>query len=631
MNDYDEMTAPHGGECWWSAKDSEQARGAMWKAYEVAKAYDRERADKYRAFRNVYSHGVHCHDVVVGDMTVASNRQNLSASLVDTAATKLIDHRPNPMAVTAGGNAKAQQQARALSKWTSAAAKSKSCHLHKTVEAAAMEAFQVGTGAFRVFERAGRPASEVAYCDHIYVDPLEAYNNAVLTYYQERYVDRAELARRYPKAKDHIRRAEPARSSDAMGSAKEYPGTSNMVLVVQAWRCALSDDPEHVGRFIVGTSSGVLVDEEYDSEDAPFTFIRWRPQSRGFWGIGLVEMSIGLQEQIDRHTETVDETLDALPPAIFAQEGSIKREQMDNGIARLFSYKGPNPPTLWAPGASAVDGHARREERLTEIVYQLAGVSSMEAGAQKPAGLDSGRALLVHQDVKSQRLLMQARSIEDAYTDAFDRLVQVADQIWEKRKDDTDAGADRMRYLAGEGEDVEELAYADARIAEAMYRIEIFPVSKLADSPEGLFTKSMEMSNGGLLSPEETLELMDFPDVRAAVDARTSTRKWARRIVDSAIDGKDAAYLVTADDDLQEIARYGRQMRAKALLNGSTHDSLDRLSEVLGAVTTLQRQMAAAAEAAAAEAAPPPAPMGPPAAAPGAPPMPGPMPGPPVM
>lgn len=596
---------------WWEAQSPEEVHGALWQGYEAAKEADRGRAESYRVLRDYYTCGVLQSDIapasIDGAQEISQSRLNILASVQDTAVTKLLESRPNPQVLTSGGDARLQRQAAKLSKWTQGAAEA--VKLHEVMAKATYEAVWVGTGAFRIFERRGRPDAEVAYCDEIFVDALEAGYDAVLTYYQERRVDRAVLLRRYPKSRQHILDAEPAPPADGDHYA---PGSSDMIMVVQAWRLALSDDPRDAGSFAVATSAGLLAQEEYASEAAPFVFLRWRPRPRSFWGIGLGEMLAGAQEQVDRHSETIDETLDAMPPAIMARTGSIKRSQFDDGLARIYEYDG-DPPIPWAPAAGAVQAHEARETRLVETMYHLAGVSSMEAGAQKPAGLNSGRAQLVHQDIKSQRLVMQARGVEDAYTEAFRRLIEVADAIQSRADKRGDKRRDRMRYLAGDGDELEEIAFGEARIADALYRVQVFPVSRLPDSPAGLLEFVSELVNAGIIQGDEALGLMDFPDVKALVKRRRSMTDLARLLVDKAVEGLNVTEWVTADDDLDELLSYGRQMRAQALMNGSDHEDLAVLRDVLAVAASLKTQLMA----------PAPAPV-PPA---GAQPMPGPMPG----
>jgi hypothetical protein len=616
---------------WWQHKDSKRCHGGLWKAYEHARSHDRKdnRPDRYRTLRNYYADGVVLHEVgseATGKIQVS--RHNLLASVCDTAKTKILDHRPDPKVLTSGGTTKLQRQAKDLSKWTKAACEKEG--MYQVVETAGSEAILNGTGAYRVFERNGRPAYEVVYCDHVFVDPLEAYNDAVMTYYWERYVDREVLLGMFPKAKEHINKTSGVVHTDSSGSEHlpaTLAGTSDMVLVVQAYRVATSDAEEDAGRLCIATEQGILHSEAYESEEAPFVFMRWRKRPRSFWGVGIGEMLAGIQYQIDNFAEIIDETLDALPPSVFAPSGSIKRKQMDNGIARLYEYDGATPPTLFAPGAAALQGHTQREQYLSELVYQLAGVSSMEAGAQKPAGLNSGRAQLVHQDIKSTRLRDQIQSVQDAYVGGFERTIMVADRIVEGQRDKDKRGKSRMRYLAGKGKELAELAYPDLRLRDTLYRVTVAPVSKLPDSPAGRMEAVGQLGEMGL--PQQTvIRLLDMPDLDAFYDGQYSQQDHARFLVEMALEGKNAAERLYPDSDLAEVMRFGRQMEARAMLRDhassveATFAELEPLRDLLAQCAALQKQKM---EAEAQAAAPPPQAANVPPPMPGAPP-PGPVP-----
>jgi hypothetical protein len=610
---------------WWQHKDTKRAHEGLWRAYEHARASDVDRPEQYRALRNYYSDGVQQYKVRgsadSGDINVS--RHNLLASVCDTAATKVLDHRPDPEVLTSGGSTKEQKQAKDLSRWTAAA--STSARLAHVVEEAGREAILNGTGAFRIFERYGRPATEIVYCDHVFVDPLEAWNQAVMTYYWERLVDREVLLGMFPSSKQHIMGAKGvATAAASSGQPDPLTGTSDMVLVVQAWRIAVSDDPADAGRFAIATESGILHSEAYESEDAPFVFLRWRYRPRHHFGIGIGHMLAGIQEQIDRHTETVDRSLDAMTPSYWVQGDSVVTEQIDDGIARVYKYNGNTPPVLFAPGSQAVQGHTQREQYLTELVYQLSGVSSMEAGAQKPAGLNSGVAQRVHQDIKSDRLREQVQQVRDAYEEAYRRIILVADQIVEGKRDRDHKGKSRLRYLAGAGKALDELDYSDVRIRDTLYRVQVFPISKLPQSPSGRREAVQDMINSQMIPPDLGLKLLDMPDIDAFLAERTSRRDHAHFLVDKALAGRDAAKWLTADDDVAEVVRYGQQMRAKVMLSVDTEDpdeafeQVEVLRELLGVAIAYQTQAAEAM-------APPPAsPAAPPAGPPGMPPMPAP-------
>ncbi|MGB0971633.1 MAG: hypothetical protein ACPGVG_11815, partial [Mycobacterium sp.] len=546
-------------------------------------------------------------------------RDNITASIVDTAASKLLENRPSPEVLTAGGDPVLQRQAENLTSWTDAAVRE--VGMHGCVEKAWLEAEEVGTGAFRIFERNGAPACEVVYCDEVFVDPYEAKNDAVLTYYRARRMDRTILRGMYPEHEGAIASADmhdgERFDAEDVAPADSDAGTADMVLVVEGYRLALSDDDHDAGRYVVCIEGQVLDDVPYESTAAPFVFMRWRDRPRAFWGIGLVEQTAGIQRQIDEHESVVDEALELLVPSVHYEEGSVKIEQVDNGVAKFYARTpGSQPPALFAPGAAAIQGHEMRGTSLIQRAYQLTGVSDMEAGAQKPAGLNSGRAQLVYQDIKSQRLLRQGRSLEDAYTEGFRRLIEVADGI--EAGGDKGKAKDRMRYLAGKGEKLQEISFGEARIADALYRVRVFPVSKLASSPAARLEQVQDMMNAGMIEQEEALELLDFPDVEAYTSRRTAAKRWARMMVDTAVVEGPVADLLTPYDDLGEVLAYGTQRHAQAMMAGSDPDDLTDLRELL-----------AQANALIAAATPPPPPQMPPGAPPPemAPPMPPGMPG----
>ncbi len=609
----------------------------MWEAFSHARRTDQDRGTAYRAFREIYVQGTSQREAAGGDDTVQVSLDNVIAALVNTANAKLLENRPDPQILTSGGDFRLRRQAKKLSNWCSAAVHE--IGVHSAMAKAWKEATLVGTGAVRVFERDGEPAIELSYCEDIYVDPTEAENNAVMTYYQARKMDRLVLASIYPELAKKIAKAPGGAHLDGEASYTETGDhaevTSDLVTVVQAWRVAANSTTP--GRHCVCLEGLTLEDQPYNSTKAPFTFMRYMDRPRGdgcFWGMGLVEFNAGAQASVDDMATIADESLEAFVPAWFVQSGSIKRSQITDVPASMYEVNGTTMPQMFAPG-NAAEAHQNHKERRMQQMFHLSGVNEMDAGAQKPAGLNSGKALQVHQDIKSGRLMEPARALEDGYVEVFERILEVADEIEgaAKQPDGEEATEEtqeaRMRYLAGKGEELEELAYGDVRIRDTLVRVRVFPVSKLAKEPGARWQMLSDMMNAGLVEPEAASEAMEMPDLEALNSARFASKRWARKLVESALD-KPVADQVTPYDDLQTILQYGTQMRAKARLEGASASELGDLRDLIAHAESLLATAEQAAQQAAAAAAPPPpmppgpgGPMAPPELAPppGAPPL----------
>lgn len=613
---------------WWRIDEDGDVAAAVWSAYDAVRKNDEGRRDAYARLRALYETGIGgVHDEGVGDDSGESvSKDNIVGSILDTAAAKLLESRPDPMILTSGGDVALQRQADQLSDWTSAAARD--IGLHDKMEAAWMEAEQVGTGAVRVYERDGEPAVEVAFCEDIFVDAIEAHHDAVMTYYQDRTIDRSVLAEHYPEHREAIGQASAADTADvehAMAALDSDGSTADMVSVVQAWRVAASRAVP--GKFVVVLHSKtggdlLLHSEEYPSRKAPFVFMHYKKRSRRFWGMGLAIMLAPIQAEIDDLAEIVDGTLESFIPSAWLQEGSTKVKEQSDETGMHYTYSGEKP-YFFDPSGAAAQGQRSRENERIQRGYHMAGVSAMESGAQKESGLNSGRAILAAGDARSQRLLRQHRSIEDAYEDAFSRIIDVADAITEG---ETQAGKSapehqqkaRMAYLAGKGDDLRELPYTEARISEAMFRCTVWPISKLSKSPQGRMQEVGELANMGSLEPDEVLELLDFPDVKAVTEARNAVPRWARRLVEMALTDGPMADEVSPMDDLGTIISFGTVMHAKARLKGTDLEALQDLRDLVTRAESLQQQAIEAAQ----PPAPPMAPPGMPPEMPPGPPMP---------
>jgi hypothetical protein len=614
---------------WWRCSKDDDSRSelasAVWSAFDVARSHDTGRRSMYARMRAIYETGLVADDGdwLNSDATTShASRDNITASIVDTAAAKLLEARPAPLCLTSGGDMQLRRQAELLTEWAAAAVEE--IGTYQTVETAWTDAMICGSSAVRVYERDGEPAIETAFCDDIYVDPLEAYNEAVMTYYQVRVMDRAVLAGKFPDHEPAIMAASSSAADDITAeqvAVSENGSTADLVTVVLAWRVAPSrrakEDP---GRHVVvlhGAQAGdlVLQDVDYPDHRPPFVFLHYRTVPRKFWGIGLVATLAPIQAEVDELGSVVDETLATFVPQVWIREGSVKAKEVSDELGCVYTYSG-EPPVFFDPSGTAAVGQRQWQETRMQRGYHLAGVSSTEAGAMKEAGLDSGKALRVHQDIKSQRLVMQHRELEDAYRDIFRRVIDVADQIvvGEDASGDTSSKttkADRMTYLAGAGDELQEMSFSDVRIRDAMYKIDIFPVSKLSDSPAGRQAEVMDLMNAGLLQGDEAIDILDFPDLKRMTSLRNASQRWAKTLCEKASYGEVGPDVVTSLDDHGTIISYGTLLHARSMVEGSDIDDLEALRQVIARAVDFQTKAQAAMQ--------PPAP--PPGMPPGPPPM----------
>jgi hypothetical protein len=140
-----------------------------------------------------------------------------------------------------------------------------------------------------------------------------------------------------------------------------------------------------------------------------------------------------------------------------------------------------------------------------------------------------------------------------------------------------------------------------------MFRCTVFPISKLSKSPAGRMQELGELANMGVLDPDEILELLDYPDVKAATSNRNAVPRWARMLCEKALSDGPMANEVSPLDDLDTMISFGTVLHAKSRLRGIDLDALQDLRDV---ITTAESMKRSASEAAAETAAPPPPPPG---------------------
>lgn len=523
-------------------------------------------------------------------------RFNVCQNAVDTVHAKITKNKPRPWIVTVGGNWKLRNKAKKQTKYLDG--EFTRVKVHEKTSEAYLDALIYGTGALKFYEHEGRPAAERVWCAELFVDPLEEARNHVRTLYQIKSIDREVLAEMYPEHAGIIDAAAPA--DDEAGLRV----LGDMVSVVEAWHLPSGKNAKD-GRHVICVSGGCLLDEEWEHDHFPFVFVWWAKDPRRFWGIGLVERMAGVQSDINKLSSVIADAYNLMVPHVQVETNSgIDVGKLENEPGVVIEYT-TTPAIFEAPAAVSPD-FLQREDALIQRAYNLQAISQLTAQAQKPAGLNSGKALLVHQDVESERFVATGRAWEQLHVDAARLIIEISEQIVE------DDPSELVVYVGKSI--IEELKYTDVRMGEAPYDLRTYPVSSLSQTPQGKLQDIQDLITLGVVTdPNDIRELLDFPDLEQFSRVASAGRELAEKLIEKALDGER----VEANPymDLQYAHRRAVLEHDLAAIEGAPEESLDNLRDLMGHIEALmkdkQAQEAAAAAAMQAQAAPP-MPMGPP-------------------
>ena len=144
-------------------------------------------------------------------------------------------------------------------------------------------------------------------------------------------------------------------------------------------------------------------------------------------------------------------------------------------------------------------------ERLIQFGYQASGVSAMQAGAQKPAGLNSGEAQRVYDDISTDRFAALSKRYDNVFIDLAYAMIDKAMDIAKE------TGKYQTVYPKKDG--TKQIDLPDMDLLQDPFVIQCFNMSSLPRDPAGRMQKITEMVQSGMISIKEGRRLLDYPDL----------------------------------------------------------------------------------------------------------------------
>ncbi len=570
-----------------------------------------ERAHRLESWRRLYLSG--SGDEITQPLQRFHATYNVVREAVDAMHARMAKSQPRAWIVTAGGDHELQDRSKLLTTWVDG--EFERLNVYDLTSKALHDACVYGTGAIKSYIGAnGRPCLELVYTGDLAVDPREESLRCVRTLYQVTNIDKMALQAQFPGKKDAIEKVR----DDAIDPDEDpSQGLSDLVTVVEAWRLGVGDKP---GRHVIAIEGVTLVNEAWPAEEGfPFEFIRYSRDPKGFWGIGLCERLCGTQADLNHLCMQITKSYKLWVPRLFIHASSeLSVEEFNNEVGTVHKFAGQVQPFVLQMSAIGRD-YIEREQHLAERMLNAEGISILAARSEKPAGLNSGKALIVHQDVESERHITLSRAYEKLHTGAASQLILSAEKIVQMGKDSANGGdyKSKLRAMGGK-RTLEVVDYDDARMESDQYLVRVQPASALSKSPAGKLAELREMVElGAIKDPDAIRELLDFPDLDRYNDLESSGREVANKLIEAAGRGKQVQAI--EEMPLDYAIKRCRQQICLATLEEQPENRLASLRNLMGQLTNIVERQAA-------EAAPPPAPAGPPMG--GAPPA-GPVPAPP--
>lgn len=449
---------------------------------------------------------------------------NLVQSSIDTLVSRIGQSKPAPTFLTDNGDYKQRNLAKQLNNFILG-------EIHQTkayekVNFMLRDALVTGTGVIKVFETPdAKVGLDRVLMTELFTDPNESIYGEPRQIFQLKLVDRSVLEDNFPGYGTVIEQADTAYPDNSADSSKSV---SDLVMVVEGWHLKSGPDAKD-GRHTIACSAGIILDEDYEKNTFPFVFLHYSPRIMGFWSQGAAEQLMGTQLEINSLLFTISKAIKLVGvPRVFVEESSkVVSAHFTNDVGAIVKYRGTKPEYEVAPCVPQ-ELYAQLE-RLIKFGYQQIGVSAMDAGSQKPAGLNSGEAIRSYDAISTDRMATLSKKYDNVYVDLAYLIIDKAKEIAERDK------KYQTVYPGKNGTSQIDLPKADL-IEDNPFVIQCMNMSSLPKDPAGRMEKVAEMIQSGMITVQEGRRLLDFPDLDQVEKLANASQERILKILDEIID-----------------------------------------------------------------------------------------------
>lgn len=526
---------------WYEEKNAHDLCNNIWATFKVVEGENTSILEMHRDHAMMYSNDMFVDDALsrnnpninnnTGDLVFGKGKvtYNITQSIIDTITSKIGVTKPHIQFLTSGGDVSLRQRAKDASRFVSGVFNDAGLY-RENGKLTFKNALTYGTGILKWYaDHKGRIKCERVLPSQVFVDRIDSQYGEPRQYFQIRLVDKTTLKKMFPDKAREIEQSKtylPHINNDAASYQEAQSRVSDMIRVVEAWHLP-SGCGEEDGRHTI-TAEGVVLfdDQEYNNHMGPFTIYRWLNRPVGFWGIGISEQLRGIQTEINQVAYNIQRAIHLVSkPYMFIEERSkITPDKIDNDRDRLsvVYYKG-QPPNLKNFEANNPEMY-RYLESLFQKAFEIVGASQASATSRKEPGLVSGIALQTVLDIETERFLEAEQAWQEFYVDC----------------------AKQVLFLSGELEDVEtdyakgdvyyRIKYQDFSKYIDSLQVKAYPISMLPKKPEGRLERVSQMMEGGLLSAEDGLQLLDFPDIERHMKLKLAPRLVIEKIVEKILE-----------------------------------------------------------------------------------------------
>lgn len=499
---------------------------------------------------------------------------NVVQSVIDTLVAKIAKNKPKPLFLTSGGDYKMQRKAKKLDKFC------EGLFYENEYYRLAAECFRDAcvwdAGVIHVYNHYGRVAFERVIPLEIYVDEVEAFYGQPRQLHWVKNVDRAVLLDLFPNKRKSILNCSAANPDNIGG----YQGISDVITVRQSWHLPSGPDAKD-GLCAITIENEVLDSYDWDKDYFPFAIMHYNKRLFGYWGQGLAEQLQNIQLEINKLLWVIQRSMHLGGSFKILLENSSKiiKEHLNNDIGAIINYTG-SPPTYVTPPMVQPEVY-QHFQTLKNAAYEQAGISQLSAASEKPAGLNSGKALREYNDIETDRFMVTGQVYERFALDTARLAVDCAKDIYENE------GSYEVKVPGKKF--IETIDWKEVDLEDDDYVMKLYPVSSLPNAPEGRLQTIQEYVQAGFMAPRTARRLLDFPDLEQIEDLANSQEDYIHEMLEKIVD--DGIYTPPEPyDNLSLCAELALEYYSQGKCNGLDEPKLDLLRQFIDQCNSIQQE-----------------------------------------
>ena len=506
---------------------------------------------------------------------------NVVRSVVDAAVNRIGNRRTRPFALTFQGDFSQQKKAKRLNQFMMG--QFNISNVYDAGQEALTDSGITGTGIVKNYEIDGRIICERVFINELRIDDQEAIYGNPRQMFQVRTIPKDVIRGSFPEAKFKgiiddcgiIDNADidPSQSLSDLGT------------IIEAWHLPCKPGATD-GRHTIAVSSGVLFDEPWDLGHFGLSFIRWGRRRIGFWGAGLADNLQGIQLEINLILRKIQTLMRLATSHVFIHKGSkIVKSHLSNEDWGVIEYVGQQP--IFATVQAVSPEYFAHLDRLYQRAFEQSGVSELAATGKKPAGLNSGKALLEFSDIQSIRFSLVEKDLDEFYLDIADQQIALAKKIYERDGS--------YAVVTSSGRKMDLVNWSEIDMDRDKFILQVYPTAFLPQTPAGKWEQIAQMVEVGVLTSDEVSQLLDYPDLESITSLRNSPIQYAELVIETMVE-KGRYLPPDPHSNLELNLRMVTFALLRAQLNDVPEERLELLRQYITDTDAILKELAAMAQ-----------------------------------